>query len=338
MKRAVFDGTHELKIVDGDIVKPNNDEVLIKVDSATICGTDIHILEGDYYAAPGVCLGHEFAGFVVETGKNVTACEVGDLVTVEPHKFCGVCKFCRIGKVQECLNKLAFGVHLNGGFEQYVTLPQNTVYKVPEGISPEEAALCEAVGCCLHGVEQVGVTAADKVVILGGGAIGVILMKICKLYGASSVIISEPVEMRRQTLLEKGADYVINPFKENLSEAVLKYTEGLGADVVIEAAGRAETAEQTFNLAGRCGRILFFGIAPPDKRISISPNEIYKKELRITGSAINPFVHYRVLQLLKQLDLGDIITHRFSLSKINEAINAAKRSIGLKICIKPNEE
>ena len=336
MKRAIFDGTEKLKIIEADIPIPGNGEVLIKIDSATICGTDIHILDGSYPAKTGICLGHEFSGYVEKTGENVSICEKGDLVTIEPHIFCGICKFCRIGKVQECLKKLAFGVHMHGGFQQYIVVPQNTVYPVPEDVSAEEAALCETVGCCMHGIEQVGIQCGDTVVILGGGVIGIILLKLCRLSGVSKVIVSEPSEQRRRMALEHGADVVVNPFEEYLTHKVLSNTNGLGADVVIEAAGRAQTARDAFNLVGRCGRILFFGVVPPHESIQIHPNDIFKRELLIVGSAINPFTHLRVVQMIKKLELSGLISHRYPLESINEAMKKVSDLSGLKVCIKPN--
>lgn len=338
MLKASYDGTSVLKIVEHPLRELHDNEVLIKIDSATICGTDIHILDGEFSAAKDIALGHEFAGVVEKIGKNVTVCKEGDKVSVEPHIFCGVCKFCRVGKVQECIHKIAFGVHKDGGFAQKVIVPDFTVYVLPEGVSCEEGALVETIGCCMHGVELAEISAGDTVVILGGGVIGVIMVKLAKLYGAAKVIVSEPIQARRSLMLEKGADYAIDPFNENVLEKVALYTHGLGADVVIEAAGRAQTAEQTIDIAGSCARILFFGVVPPGQNITLSPNTIFLKELKIIGSRINPFVHHRAIELLKRLDVADLITHRFPLSKANEAINNAKNAIGLKTCIKPNME
>jgi 2-desacetyl-2-hydroxyethyl bacteriochlorophyllide A dehydrogenase len=338
MLGAVYYGNHKLEIIEKELRPAGAGDVLIKIDSATICGTDLHIVDGNFNCKHGTVIGHEFSGYVMEKGEAVTACQTGDLVTVEPHKFCGVCKFCRVGKIQQCLNKQAYGVHLDGGFGQYVIVPQDVVYPVPAGITPEEAALVEPVGCTLHGIEQVGVNAGDTVLILGGGVIGILLTKMARLHGAAQVIVSEPVAHRRQKLLEHGATQVIDPSAEDVLERVMALTGGLGADVVIEAAGRAETAAAAPRYAGRAGRILFFGVVPPDKRIEVSPNEIYTKELKIIGSAINPFVHYRAIQLLKQLNVRDLVTHTFPLSQINEALEAARHSVGLKICVKPNQE
>jgi 2-desacetyl-2-hydroxyethyl bacteriochlorophyllide A dehydrogenase len=336
MLAAVYNGNNKLDLIDKELrpILPN--EVLIKVEAATICGTDLHIIDGKFNCKHGTVIGHEFAGIVAEIGAEVTACKVGDLVTVEPHKFCNVCKFCRNGKIQQCLSKQAYGVHIDGGFAQYAIVPQDVAYAVPAEISPEEAALVEPIGCCLHGIERVGVTAGDHVVILGAGVIGILLAKMARIHGASRIIVSEPVAHRREAILNHGATHVIDPSSEDVQARVLELTDGLGADVVIEASGRVESAALTPKLAGRLGRILFFGIVPPGKEISVVPNEIFTKELTITGSAINPFVHHRVIQLLPSLNVRDLVTHSFPLSQIDDAIAAARQAIGLKICVKPN--
>ncbi len=337
MKKAIFDGTPELKSVDAEIPVPGKGEVLIKVDSCTICGTDVHILEGNQPADVGIALGHEFSGYVEAVGEGVFACGIGDLVTVEPHIFCGVCKFCRTGKQHLCLNKIAFGVHRDGGFQQYAVIPQEAVYRVPDGITPEQAALCEPVSCCIHGIDRAGIQSGDEVVILGGGVISLILIKLCRLSGVSKIIVSEPVRERREAARKYGADYTINPKEEDVRMRIAELTGGQGPDVVIEASGNPGAAGLAIDIAGRCGRILFFGIVPPGVEIGISPNEIFRKELTIMGSVINPYTHYRAVQIVKEIHAEDLITHRYPLSKINEAIDAARHSLGLKICIKPNE-
>jgi len=336
MKRAIFDGTPELKLVDVEKPVPHKGEVLIKVDSCTVCGTDVHILDGNQPADVGVALGHEFSGYVDAVGEGVHVCEVGDLVTVEPHIFCGACKFCRVGKQHLCLNKIAFGVHRDGGFQQYVSIPQEAVYVAPKGMTPEQAALCEPISCCIHGIDRVGIHSGDEVAIFGGGVISLILIRLCKLAGATKIIVSEPVEARRKAALENGADYVINPKEEEVRIRISELTGGLGPDVVIEASGNPVAAKSAVEVAGRCGRIMFFGIVPPGVEIGISPNEIFKRELTIVGSVINPYTHYRAVQVAKTIDADSLITHRYPLSQINEAMEAARHSTGLKICIKPN--
>lgn len=216
-------------------------------------------------------------------------------------------------------------------------IPQEAVYRVPDGITPEQAALCEPVSCCIHGIDRAGIQSGDEVVILGGGVISLILIKLCRLSGVSKIIVSEPVRERREAARKYGADYTINPKEEDVRMRIAELTGGQGPDVVIEASGNPGAAGLAIDIAGRCGRILFFGIVPPGVEIGISPNEIFRKELTIMGSVINPYTHYRAVQIVKEIHAEDLITHRYPLSKINEAIDAARHSLGLKICIKPNE-
>lgn len=334
---AQFQGEPSLSIVSKEVPELQPNEVLIEVSAATICGTDLHILKGEYDCNPPVVLGHEFAGIVKAAGSAVHTVRPGDLVSVEPHIYCGVCKYCRIGKEHLCLKKLAFGVHLDGGLAQYAVVPEKTVYKVPEGISANVAALTENVGCCLHGIDRANIVQGDVVVILGGGFVGIVLAELAKLRGASTVIVSEPNETRRK-LLERRNVTTVNPLEQSLQDAVLSYTAGLGADIVIEAAGRADTAQSAFELVGRGGTILFFGVVPPDKTIPVSPNQIYKRELTVIGSAINPYSHHRATELLPLLNLEELVTHHYSLHQIEDAFEAARKGAGLKVAIHPQGE
>jgi len=175
----------------------------------------------------------------------------------------------------------------------------------------------------------------DIVLILGGGFNGILFSQLSKLHGASKVIVSEPMEKRAKILLQRGADIVINPFENSIEELVMDETEGLGADLVIEAAGKKVTAQQSINLVSKCGTVMFYGVVPPGETIEIEPNIIFEKELNIIGSNINPFQHYRVIKLLKNLNLRELITHHFSLENIMQGIEIARQSSGIKICIKP---
>jgi L-iditol 2-dehydrogenase len=336
MKAAIFDGSETLSIRDLPVQQPKSDEVLVRIDSATICGTDLHILQKKFEAKPPVVLGHEFSGFVEDIGAEVTTCRAGDLVSVEPHIYCGCCKPCRLGKPHLCLDRLAWGINKNGGFEQYATVRMDMVYRVPKGIHAEQAALAEIIGCCLNGIQRVQVEMGDTVVILGGGAAGVILGRLADKRGAARVIFSEPNAARRTHIRSFGFEHVIDPASEDLGRFVTETTNGLGADVVIDAAGRSETAESTIELACHGGRILFFGVVAPGERISVEPNRIFARELTVSGSIRNPFTHLQVMEVLPTLKLDGLVTHRFALDDINAAFDAAKRGEGLKICIKPN--
>jgi 2-desacetyl-2-hydroxyethyl bacteriochlorophyllide A dehydrogenase len=332
---AQFQRIGELALIRKEIPELGDHDVLVKIDTATICGTDIHILAGHQPAKPPVVIGHEFSGYVASVGKAVRTVQPGDLVTVEPHIFCGVCKYCRIGKEHLCLNKLAFGVHLDGGFQEYCAVPEKTVYRVPASVSPSVAALTENIGCCLHGVDRAGVSQGDHVVIFGGGFVGIALAELVRLRGASRILVAEPNGERRR-ILERRGFQAINPLEADVNEAVRELTNGLGADLAIEAAGRKETAQQCFEVVGRGGTILFFGVVPPEHTIEVEPNDIFRRELTVVGSAINPYAHHRAIQMLDKLNLDELITHRFPLDRIGEAFETARRGIGIKIAIQPS--
>jgi L-iditol 2-dehydrogenase len=333
---AQYQGNHKLELVEKELPQLKENDVLIRVAVATICGTDFHILEGKFPAEPPVVIGHEFAGYVERIGSSVVSVQPGDLVTIEPHLFCGLCKYCRIGKEHLCLRKKGFGVRLDGGFAEYCVIPEKTVYKVPDGITPAVAALTENVGCCLHGIELANIRQGDRVVILGGGFVGIVLAELARMNGASQVSVVEPNPYRIEAANLRGF-HTINPLSGSVVDTVLEITDGLGADVVIEAAGRIDTAKQTMQLVGRGGTILFFGVVPPEFSMEISPNDLFSKELTLLGSSINPYSHYKAIQKLAGLNLEPLITHHYPLREIAEAFGVAQSGRGFKVAIHPND-
>lgn len=332
---AQYQGNHQLELVEKEIPPLKEHDVLVRVASATICGTDFHILEGKFPAEPPVVIGHEFSGYVEKVGSAVESVRPGELVTIEPHLFCGLCKYCRVGSEHLCLKKKGFGVRLDGGFAEYCVIPEKTVYKVPAGISPSVAALTENVGCCIHGIERANIELGDHVVVLGGGFVGILLAELARMNGAARVYVVEPNEFRLGVAADRGFT-AINPLAENTLEIIMGATSGLGADIVIEAAGRIETAKQCLQLVGRGGTILFFGVVPPEFSMEILPNDIFSRELTILGSAINPYSHHKSIEKLESLNLEPLITSHFALKDIAEAFCAAQSGQGFKVAVHPS--
>lgn len=334
---AQYQGNHKLELVEKELPPLKDHDVLIKVAAATICGTDFHIIEGKFPAEPPVVIGHEFAGYVEAVGSAVESVQPGDLVTVEPHWFCGLCKYCRIGKEHLCLKKKGYGVRLDGGFAEYCVIPEKTVYKVPPGISPDVAALTENVGCCVHGIERANIRQGDHVVVLGGGFVGILMAELSRMSGASRVFIVEPNDYRRAVAAERGFE-TLNPLSDDIVQAIHEATNGLGVDVAIEAAGRIDTAKQTLQLVGRGGTILFFGVVPPEFTMEIAPNDIFTRELTLLGSAINPYSHHKSIEKLAGLNLEPLITHHFALTNIADAFDAARKGNCFKVALHPNDQ
>ncbi|MFN3698911.1 MAG: alcohol dehydrogenase catalytic domain-containing protein, partial [Dictyoglomus sp.] len=221
------------------------DEVLIKVLASGICGTDLHVFAGKAYGKEGIIRGHEFSGKVIAIGEKVKGIKEGDLVAVDPNITCGYCYYCRRGEIHLCENLRAIGVDVNGGFAEYCKVPFKQLYSFSSNISPLEAAMMEPVACALHGIEKIGIKLGDSVLIVGGGALGLILMQLAYIHGASKVVVVEPIESKRKVAKELGATYVIDPLKEKVDEIIKDLTQGRGVDVGIEAVGKGDTVKLT---------------------------------------------------------------------------------------------
>lgn len=320
MKAAVFFGTRDLKIQDLEPRKLKPGEVLLKVQACGICGTDIHIYEGAQGSAtvfPPVILGHEFAGKVCEIGSGVKDIRIGDRVSVDPNIFCGKCYYCRSGKFHLCERLTAIGVTIDGGFAEYCIVPENQAYQLPPNVSYAEGALGEPVACCLHGIDLAGITPGDTVLIIGGGTIGLIMLQMAKIAGAARLILSEPVKEKRVRAMTFGADIVIDPVRENFEQAIKSHT-GRGVNIAIECVGIKHTMEQAIQSACKGGTIMMFGLTPPGCEIPLKPFEVFRRELTIKSSFINPYTQARAMELLGsgRIKVKQLISQVVSLDNI----------------------
>lgn len=342
MKRSVFYGLKDIRTENVDIPNLKEDEILVEVKAAGICGTDVHIYHGEKGSAdvnPPVVLGHEFSGVVAEVGSLVKKFKVGDKVTVDPNIYCGKCHFCQNGKKQLCENLFAIGVNRDGGFQEYCAVPEAQAFLLSDDVDLEAGAMAEPVACCLHGIENIEVKTGDVACVIGGGAIGLIMVQLAKLKGASKVVLSEPVEMRRQIGLKVGADAAIDPMKGDL-KGQLRETIGTDqVDVVIECVGKTIATKQAFEIAGKGANVLLFSVPAVDATYPVSLFDIYSKELKISGSFINPDTHLRATQLINsgKLNLEPIITHRYSLDEVSDAIIKQMQNDSVKVLVVPGK-
>ena len=312
MKAAVFYGKEDLRVEELPIPEIKNaDDVLIRVRACGVCGTDMHIFDGDEGAAPtpaGTVLGHEFAGEVIAVGSGVGNVKVGDRVAVDPNKLCGVCDFCRGGVGHFCEAMVGIGTTVNGGFAEYCVVPESQVYRFSDKISFAEAAMTEPVACCLHGIDLCEIEAGATVCVIGGGMIGLLMLQLAKLRGAARLILIEPIEEKRRLALSLGADTVIDPLTEDvaarISEAGISRIE-----CVIECVGKTATMKQAIELAGKKSTVMLFGLSKPNDTIDIKPFEIFKKEITLKASFINPYTQSRALALIDsgRIDVSSMI-------------------------------
>ncbi len=340
MKRSVFYGVNDIRIENAARPSVKKNEILVEVKACGVCGTDVHIYHGERGSAevtPPIVLGHEFSGIVVEIGEEVNNFKVGDKVTVDPNIYCGRCAYCRNGKKQLCESLHAIGVNQDGGFQEYCVVPQTQAFLLEEFVSFEEGAMAEPVACCLHGIERSEIKEGDTVCVIGGGAIGLIMVQLAKLKGASKVILSEPVEMRRRIGLQVGADAVVDPASGNLKEQIKKVIGEDYVDVVIECVGRLAATRQAFEIAGKGAGILLFSVPETGAEFPLPLFDIYQKELKISGSFINPDTHLRAVKLInsRKLQIAPIITHKYCLEEVNRAIQMQMSNDSIKVLIVP---
>lgn len=316
-------------------------QVLVKNMACGICGTDVHIYEGGKGASevnPPVVLGHEYAGIVEAVGDAVTEVCVGDHVAIDPNLYCGRCRPCRMGKKQNCQNLQALGVNLDGGMAEYSVCPDTHCFKLNPDVSWDHAAMAEPLACALHGMDRADIRPGENVLVIGGGTIGLLMVQLAKLRGASVVCLSEPVAARREIGLAVGADFAFDPMEETLSSQFTRATGLDGADVVVECVGKPAAAEQAISLAGPAGTVLLFSVPPVDATAVLPLFPVFQKELTILGSMINPDTHQRAVNLINagRLQLEPLITHRYGLTQVEDAIKMQMSSESIKVMVHPH--
>lgn len=340
MKAAVYLGKETIETRELEIPSLKDGEILIKVMACGICGTDVHIFHGSPGATEAtvpVVLGHEFSGEVVECAPGTSRIKVGDKVTVDPNMYCGNCDYCLNGKKNYCPSMGAVGVNQNGGFEAYCAVPEKQAILLSPDVDYEEAAMAEPVACCLRGIDNIGITQGDTVCIVGGGAIGQIMAQLARISGASKVVVSEPVEMRRDLAISLGADAAVDPMAGDLKEQLQSTIGKDYADVVIECVGRPVAVGQAVHIAGKGGKILLFSVPNPNDTFELPLIDVFQKELTIKGSFVNPDTQYRAASLIseKRLNLKPLITHRYPTEQLEEAIKKQMANDSVKVVVLP---
>lgn len=322
--------------------KISKDEVLIKVKACGICGTDIHILHDEFKNYPPVIIGHEFSGEIVDVGKNVKEWSSGERVVSELHTgACGVCRLCRTGNYHICPEKRPLGSGRDGAFAEYIKVPSWLLHRIPDGISYEEAALTEPVAICLHCIlEMTGVKPEDFVVIIGPGPIGLLSAQAVKASGAGKVMItgtSNDEEFRLRLARKLNIEYVINIDKENPVEKLYGLTEGMGADLVIEASGSETGINQAITMVRRGGRITALGMTK-QKKVCVNWNEGIIKEISLSLPFSSNYDSWEMaLSMImgNKMKVAPLITHKMPLDKWNEGFKLVEQGKTVKTLLFP---
>lgn len=328
-----------LKDVPRPEIKP--DDVLVKVKTAAICGTDIHIYNWTQYAKNvnvplPLIFGHEFSGKVIEVGRNVSQVKVGDIVAGETHIPCGRCYQCRTGNQHICQNMKILGVHVNGAFAEYVAIPEVCAWKLPPDLSFDIGAIYEPLGVAVHAIFADKI-AGQSVVVFGCGPIGLFAIGLAKFSGATQLIAVDVIEERLSLARKMGARVAINAEKEKVEEKVLDLTRGIGVDIFIELSGSPAAIRQGFNILRKGGRVSLVGLPSSRVELDLVNNVIYKeaKIYGITGREMfSTWYKMRTIMESGKFDPGPVITDKFNLSEFQKAIKLAGTSTRGKILIK----
>jgi len=300
MKALFLEAIGKLSLREVEKPVPRADELLVRVEACGICGTDRHLFLGEFPSRPPVTIGHEFSGIVEAVGSSVTAFKAGMRVTGDPNIACGRCAECRRGRVNLCRNLQAIGIHRNGGFADYVVLPEKQAFALPLTMDPLHGAFCEPLACCLHGVDLANIKPGSSAIVIGGGVIGLLVVQLARLAGATSVVLITRSEAKRRLAETLGATATIDPSTDDVVDRITA-DHGIlpgGADVVFECAGLKETVEQAPRLTGRGGTTVILGVLPSGMKVEIEPFDLLFREVGIVTSFVNPFTHGRAAALI----------------------------------------
>jgi L-iditol 2-dehydrogenase len=346
MKAVRFYAPGKIVLEEVNIPQIDPEEILVKVKVALTCGTDVKMYKrGHPKVKPPITLGHEFSGTIAEVGKKASnRFKIGDRVAVANSAPCNSCFFCKIGKPNLCehLLETLIGFSVDGAYAEYIRVPapivkQNT-YVVPENVSFEEAALLEPLACAINGSDAANISVGDTVLILGSGPIGLVHLQLAKLKGASKVIVTDLQAERLKIAARLGADVAIDVSKEDQLSRVKELTNGLGADIVIEAVGLPQTWELAFQMTRKAGTTLFFGGCPSGARISLDTERIHYEDLTLKG-----IFHHTPLSVLKAFRLitsgrfngKPLITEKMALSELEAALLKMSKGECIKTAIVP---
>lgn len=345
MNAAILNKPLDIEVKKIKMPEPKEDEALIKVHCIGICGSDVHYYEhgkiGRYVVEKPIILGHELAGEVVKVGKDVQNVSIGDRVAVEPGVTCGRCAYCKSGRYNLCPDVIFMATPpVDGAWADYVTVRSDFLFKLPDGMSYEAGALLEPLSVGIHAMMRGKVTPADRVLVTGLGPIGLLTIQAARMFGVQEIYGTDVVAFRRRLGMELGANNVIDPLNEDTKEMINRLTDGNGVDVIIETSGNGLAISESIKIVNRGGRIVLVGLPAVDE-VPIDITHLIDSEFDIYGVFRYANTYPTAIQALgnANLNIEKIITHKFALKDIREAVEIARteKDTSIKIMIYPNE-
>jgi L-iditol 2-dehydrogenase len=351
MQAVVFPEPDEVELRNVERPEPGAGEALVRVQSSTICGSDIKILHGEYGATEYPHIpGHEWAGEVVEVGDDVQRFAPGDRVAAEPHVGCGECPRCMEGLYNLCehygeadYGHAHIGFTSNGGLAEYVAVDTRALHTLGS-MTYDQGAFCEAVGVALHAIERAGIDGGDDVVVIGPGAIGLCAVQIARHGGADKVILTGTRQERLEPASAMGADHTVNVHEvDDVVDHVTRLLDGRRADLVVELAGTETASRQAVEMARRGGSVVLAGSTSAGRELTIDLREIVVGHKNIHGSVANPkWICERGLSMVERgtIDVDPLLTHRFALSEFEDALDAFEQREGgaFRVMLYPGQD
>ena len=307
------------------------DEVVIKVSSSGICGTDVHIYHNEYMSDFPLIPGHEVTGEIVEIGQTVKGYSIGERVTADPNLYCGYCDFCRNEQANHCANWQGIGITRSGGFAEYVNVPAKAVYKLPDSISNRQAAFLEPLACVVWAMKRLRVNPADRVLILGSGPMGLLLLQALRHGGASQITMVDKQPNRLQMADQFGANQTLVAGPQQAEQ--LRALAPHGYDVVIDATGIPAVIEKAFQHLKVRGQYLQFGVTPNNAKIQVSPYDIFHKDWTIIGSFALCYTFLPAIAWLenKVINVDPLVSHELPLADFSQGFQQFANGQTLKV-------
>ncbi|MFM8896601.1 MAG: alcohol dehydrogenase catalytic domain-containing protein [Actinomycetales bacterium] len=320
-------GSLEVHVQDDPVPSPG--EVVLQVLACGLCGTDRHILAGEYPAHLPLVLGHEFGGRVI--ASQASNFEIGDLVSVDPNISCGDCADCRAGRVALCPSRIAYGVDIDGGLAERVAVRASQLTAMTGTVPAHALAFVEPLACCLRGLDLADISGGERVAVLGGGVMGQLMVQLAATAGAGEITMVTRQAARRDLACSLGASHAVTP---EVADTQL----GRSFDLVFECAGVIDTFQQSQVLARRGGSIILLGIPPAEAEAAVRPFSLVYDELRIQGSFLNPLTQGRAAELIcsRSIDVDPLASRVVGLADAVQVLASPPRPGEVKVIVDPS--
>jgi len=332
MRAIVLDRPGSFRVTEVPDPAPGPGQIVVKVEACGVCGTDIHIMDGEFPPTPyPITPGHEFAGTIADISPDVNATlglSAGDRVAIDPSLFCGHCRHCRAGRDNLCENWAAIGDTTAGAFAEYVAVPAVNAYHLPPHLDGQQGAMTEPLACAVHGLRRLGGVFGDSVVLAGAGTMGLLLLQLLVHAGAGPVTVVDRVEGRLEVARKLGASRTVTDLADLADERF---------EVAVDATGAAPVIEGAARLLDRGGRLLVFGVSAADAAIAASPFRIYNDEITITGSMaiLRSFAPAVELLASGAVDVRPLLSAPLPLGEFGEALDRVRSGRGIKTHVRP---